>query len=134
MATRRHNEHSDREMVASLRPPTRRLLSVSRDTPLLIGRNDMLAIAGYSVSSPREPLDAILLLQHDEYLAVLIGHSVLPEEAIVIAKKAKALQIPAIFVFQGQLDPPEWADFSVDTGKNVGALLHYLEQQSELAS
>lgn len=134
MATPRDNEHSDREMVVSLRPPTRRLLSVSRDTPLLIGRNDMLAIAGYSVSSPREPLDAILLLQHDDYLAVLIGHSVLYDEALAIANKAKALQIPAIFVYQGQVSAPDWADFSVDTGKNIGALLRYLDQQSEMAS
>ena len=121
-------------MVAPLRPPTRRLLSVSRDTPLLIGRNDMLAIAGYSVSSPREPLDAILLLQHDDFLAVLIGHSVLPDEALAIAEKAKSLQVPAVFVFQGQVQTPDWADFSVDTQRNIGALLNYLDQQSEIAS
>ena len=121
-------------MAASVRPPTRRLLSVSRDTPLLIGRNDLLAIAGYSVSSPREPLDAIVLLQHDDYLAVLIGHSVLPREALVIAEKAKALNIPAIFAFQGQVEAPVWADFAVDTQRDIGALLNYLDQQSEIAS
>ena len=134
MATLSHNEDSEERIVVSLRPPTRRLLSVSRDTPLLIGRNDMLAIAGYSVSSPREPLDAILLLQHDDYLAVLIGHSVLPDEALAIANKAKALQIPAIFVYQGHVQAPEWADLAVDTSKHIGLLLQFLDQQSEMAS
>src|ERR1700687_3718421 len=99
-------------MTAPLPQPTRRLLSVSRSTPLLIGRNDMLAIAGYSVSSPREPLDAILLLQHDDYLAVLIGHSVMPGEAAAIAAKAKSLRIAVIFVYQGDVALPEWADLA----------------------
>jgi hypothetical protein len=116
-------------MAAPPRPPTRRLLSVSRDTPLLIGRNDMLAIAGYSVSSPREPLDAILLLQHDEYLAVLIGHSVLPDEAAAIAGKAKALQLPVIFVYRGEVQRPKWADLSVDNDRDIPILLDFLTRQ-----
>jgi hypothetical protein len=116
-------------MAAPTRPITRRLLSVSRDTPLLIGRNDMLAIAGYSVSSPREPLDAILLLQHDEYLAVLIGHSVLPGEAAAIAGKAKALRLPVIFVYRGNVQRPEWADLSVDNDRDVPILLDFLARQ-----
>ena len=122
-------------MAAPLRPQNRRLLSVSRDTTLLIGRNDMLAIAGYSVSSPREPLDAILLLQHDEFLAVLIGHSVLPDEAEAIAKKAKALQLPVIYVYQGNVAKPEWADLCVDNDRDIPTLLRFLVRQSgELAS
>jgi len=122
-------------MTAPVRQESRRLLSVSRDTPLLIGRNDMLAIAGYSVSSPREPLDAILLLQHDEYLAVLIGHSVLPDEAAAIAAKAKALHLPVIYVYRGNVPKPEWADLSVDNDRDIPILLRFLDRQNgELAS
>jgi hypothetical protein len=122
-------------MAAPVRPPSRRLLSVSRDKPLLIGRNDMLAIAGYSVSSPREPLDAILLLQHEEYLAVLIGHSVLPGEAAAIAAKAKALRLSVIYVYQGNVPRPEWADLAVDHDRDIPILLRFLRRQSgELAS
>lgn len=121
-------------MTAPVRQPTRRLLSVSRATPLLIGRNDMLAIAGYSVSSPREPLDAILLMQHDDYLAVLIGHSVLPDEAEAIAAKAKSLRIALIFVYQGEFRSPEWADLVVDNDTGMGRILSFLEAQSEKAS
>ena len=67
----------------------------------------MLALAGYSVSSPREPLDAILLLQHDEFLAVLIGHTVLPDEAQAIAAKARNLHVSSIFVYQGPVTQPD---------------------------
>lgn len=109
---------------------TRRLLSVSRSTPLLIGRNDMLATAGYSVSSPREPLDAILLLQHDEFLAVLIGHSVLPREAEVIAAKARSLNIRVIFVYHGEVSVPAWADLAVDNENGTRELLAFLERES----
>ncbi len=108
--------------------PTRRLLSVSRSTPLLIGRNDMLTMAGYSVSSPREPLDAILLLQHDEFLAVLIGHTVLADEADAIAAKAKSLRICAIYVYHGNVLTPEWADLSVESN-DVEKLIRYLDKQ-----
>lgn len=108
----------------------RKLLSISRSAPLLIHRNDMLAIAGYSVSSPREPLDALLLLQHNDYLAVLIGHSVYPDEAEVIADKAKSRGIAAIFVYQGNVEIPEWADLSVDN-KELPRLLKFLEKQHQ---
>lgn len=93
----------------------------------------MLAIAGYSVSSPREPLDAVLLLQHEDYLAVLIGHSVLPEEAVAIAKKARSLRIACIFVYQGNVRAPEWADLSVDDA-DIGRLLNFLDQRGSRAS
>jgi hypothetical protein len=122
-------------MNAPVRQPSRRLLSVSRSTPLLIGRNDMLATAGYSVSSPREPLDAILLLQHDDFLAVLIGHTVLKEEAEAIAAKAKHLHIPAIFVYPGgNLPAPAWADLSVDNDSGISRLLSFLDKENSVAS
>jgi hypothetical protein len=94
----------------------------------------MLAIAGYSVSSPREPLDAILLLQHDEFLAVLIGHSVFPDEAIAIAAKAKSLRIRVAFVYQGKCAKPDWADISVETQSEIGKLLNFLDEQSPVES
>jgi hypothetical protein len=122
-------------MTAPARQTPRRLLSVSRSTPLLIGRNDMLAIAGYSVSSPRQPLDAILLLQHDDYLAVLIGHTVLTEEAEAIAAKARSLHISTIFVYQGNLaTTPAWADLAVDNQADIGKLLNFLEEQASVGS
>ena len=113
---------------------SRKILSVSRSTPLLIGRNDMLALAGYSVSSPRQPLDAVRLLEHDGYLAVLIGHSVYPEEARVIAAKATEMGVPTIFVYLGRVAIPEWADLAVETDSGIPQLLNFLAQQYRIAS
>jgi hypothetical protein len=93
----------------------------------------MLAIAGYSVSSPREPLDAILLLQHDAYLAVLIGHTVLPDEAQAIAEKAKSLGVTPIFVHQGNVAAPDWAELSVDTDNDIVTLLKFLDLKRSVA-
>jgi hypothetical protein len=122
-------------MNAPSRRSARRLLSVSRSTQLLIGRNDMLAIAGYSVSSPREPLDAILLMQHDDFLAVLIGHTVRPDEAEAIAAKAKSLHIPAIFIYPGgNLPAPAWADLSVDNDSGISRLLNFLDRENSVTS
>jgi hypothetical protein len=112
----------------------RRLLSVSRSAPLLIERNDMLAMAGYTVSSPREPLDALILLQRESYLAVLIGHTVPEHEADVIADKARSLGIPAIFVYHGKIRVPEWADLAVEIDSGVGRLLNFLDQRYDIAS
>ncbi len=91
----------------------------------------MLALAGYSVSSPREPLDAILLLQHEEFLAVLIGHTVLPDEALAIASKARDLRVSSIFVYQGPVTPPTWADLSVNDSE-VEKLLSFLDSRSSV--
>ncbi len=94
----------------------------------------MLAIAGYSVSSPRQPLDALVLLQHNRYLAVLIGHSVYEDEAEVIAAKAKQKGISVIFVYQGNVKKPEWADLWVDNDTETGRLLNFLDRQLLMAS
>jgi hypothetical protein len=93
----------------------------------------MLAVAGYFVSSPREPLDAILLLQHDEFLAVLIGHTVLPEEATVIAAKAKILGVAPIFVHHGGVAAPDWAELSVNTDSEIATLLRFLDAKRSAA-
>ncbi len=113
---------------------SRKILSVSRSTPLLIGRNDMLALAGYAVSSPRQPLDALRLLEDDGFIAVLIGHSVYPEEARVIAAKAAEMGVPAVFVYQGRVAIPEWADLAVETDSGISQLLNFLAQRGRIAS
>lgn len=89
----------------------------------------MLAIAGYSVSSPREPLDALILLQQYDYLAVLIGHSVHQDEAAAIAEKARDLGIVTIFVYQGNVSVPQWADLAVNNDTETGRLLNFLDAQ-----
>ena len=55
----------------------------------------MLALAGYSVSSPREPLDAILLMQHDDYLAVLIGVAIVAPIAVLVEGDGREYRLRA---------------------------------------
>ena len=95
----------------------RKILSVSLNTRLLVTRNDVLAVAGYSVASPKAPEEAPLLLMQGEYAAVVIGHSVPPDvlrELIPRLRQANG-EIPIVFVYQADesLDEP-LADVSID--------------------
>ncbi len=53
-----------------------RVLSISRNVRLLLSRNDVLAMAGFSVISPKHPEEAPLLASQEDVDAVVIGHSV----------------------------------------------------------
>lgn len=53
-----------------------RILSVSRNVSLLLQRNNVLAIAGFSVISPRYPEQTPALAMSEKVDAVVIGHSV----------------------------------------------------------
>jgi len=53
-----------------------RILSVSQNVRLLVSRNDVLAMAGFSVISPRTPDEAVLLAAQEDVDAVIIGHSI----------------------------------------------------------
>ena len=53
-----------------------RILSVSRNVSLLLERNDVLAMAGFSVISPRYPEQTPALAMSEKVDAVVIGHSV----------------------------------------------------------
>lgn len=55
-----------------------RVLSISGNVRLLLSRNDVLAMAGFSVISPREPEQAPELAAQQQVDAVVIGHSVSP--------------------------------------------------------
>lgn len=53
-----------------------RVLSTSRNVRLLLERNDILALAGVNVISPRHPDEAVMLAAREDVDAVVIGHSV----------------------------------------------------------
>jgi hypothetical protein len=55
-----------------------RILSTSRNVRLLLERNSILAVAGFSVISPRYPEQTPLLAAQEQVDAVIIGHSVDP--------------------------------------------------------
>ena len=55
-----------------------RIITVSRNVALLLERNDVLAMAGFNVISPRYPEQAPTLAEQEQPDAVVIGHSVEP--------------------------------------------------------
>lgn len=94
----------------------KRILSISHNPRLLIARNDMLAVAGYSVSSPRHPGDAVQLFRQNSYDVIIIGHSVTSAERNQILDALERLgpRVPVIFAApQGEPAEPR-ADAIVD--------------------
>ncbi len=53
-----------------------RILSISENVRLLLARNDILAVAGFSVISPKHPEQAVMLAAREQVDGVVIGHSV----------------------------------------------------------
>ena len=109
---------------------SRRILSISNNPGLLLTRNDMLAVAGYSVASPRHPEDAHLLMESEPFDAVLIGDSVTPPARARIVTELRALrpQTPVLYVFANRERATEpAADQCVDVTGDPDGLLKALE-------
>ena len=109
-----------------------RILSVSRNVRLLITRNDALAIAGYSVVSPREPGDALLIIAQQPIDAVVIGHSVEPilrKQLICELRKLKP-GMPILFVYAApQTTGESMADVSIDVTSGPQALIAAMQDR-----
>ena len=109
--------------------PPRRILSISNNVALLITRNDSLAVAGYSVASPRRPEDAPLLFRQEHFDAVLIGDSVPPPVRKQIVKELHEhdASVPIIYVYadpRRNVEPH--ADMCVDVTRDPEELLKAL--------
>lgn len=108
----------------------RRILSVSTDTRLLVMRNDVLAAAGYAVSSPRHPAEALYLLARGGFFAVVIGHSIHPDLRRMIINELRGIdqKVPIVYVYAPPGDAEEpLADLSVDVSDPVN-LVKALEE------
>ena len=109
-----------------------RILSVSRNVRLLITRNDALAIAGYSVVSPRVPTDAPLIIAQQHIDAVIIGHSVEPpvrKDMIRSIRKLKPAML-ILFVYAApQTTGEPLADFSIDVTSGPQALIAAMQER-----
>jgi DNA-binding response OmpR family regulator len=107
-----------------------RILSVSRNTLLLVKRNNALAVAGHSVCSPKTPEDAPLMLAQGDFQAVIIGHSVSPEQRkqiIPVLRKVRS-EIPIIFVYASPEPGQEpLADLCVDVADDPAELVKVLD-------
>jgi DNA-binding NtrC family response regulator len=107
-----------------------RILSVSRNIHLLHKRNHALAMAGYSVRSPKTPADAASLLTESDFQAVIIGHSVAPEQRkqTIPALRNVNPNIPIIFVYATpELGVEPLADICVDVSHDPDKLVKVLD-------
>lgn len=114
-----------------------RILSVSRNVRLLITRNDALAIAGFSVVSPREPREAPLILAQQRIDAVIIGHSVEPQTRAELIRNIRRghPRIPIFFVYTAPQTAGEpLADVSVDVSDGPQALIAAMQERDGLAA
>jgi len=110
--------------------PPRRVLSISANPGLLITRNDLLAVAGYSVSSPRQPEGAALLFSTAHFNAVLIGDSVPPPVRADIIQQLRELRadVPIIYVYADVTRSTEaLADECVDVSGSPEPLIKAIE-------
>ena len=109
-----------------------RVLSTSRNTSLLLSRNDVLAMAGFSVISPRYPEQAPSLAAQQEVDAVVIGHSVEAplREEIIAAVRQMSPKCVICFVFAAPDTHGEpLADVSLDVSNGPESLVLALQQR-----
>jgi hypothetical protein len=106
------------------------VLSLSRNTRLLLERHNTLAMAGFRVVSPRNPEEAPFLALQKNVDAVIIGHSIEPANRAVLMKTFRRICPACLVVFvytypQSQGDPH--ADLSVDVTKGSHPLIDALQ-------
>ncbi len=109
-----------------------RILSVSRNVRLLITRNDALAIAGYSVVSPRDPSEAPLIIAQQHIDAVIIGHSVEPAMRKRLIRDIRKFKpsMPILFVYTApQTTGEPLADVSINVTKGPQALIAAMQER-----
>src|SRR5581483_222873 len=107
-----------------------RVLSISRNPRLLATRNDALAIAGYSVASPKKPLDAIEQFGRSQFDAVIIGCSVQPELRNKLIRRLRELKpnLPIVFAHAAESQDEPLADVTVDAEEDPIAVLRALDK------
>ena len=113
-----------------------RVLSISRNVRLLLSRNHVLALAGFSVITPKEPEQAAALAAQQRVDAVIIGHSIVePQRSSIITDVRRVCPNCLIgFVFVApELQAEPLADFSLDVTNGpeplITALLQRLPQK-----
>ena len=91
---------------------TKKILSVSRERSILLSRNGALAIAGFSVSSPRNPEEAIHILRSAKIDVIVLGHSIPKTERMALAAQFRSVKpgVPIIVLLEGKPEEGETAD------------------------
>ena len=111
------------------------ILSVSRNTRRLIERNDILALSGFRVVSPRTPEEAPFLAVQQNVDAVVIGRSVESCRRTAIIQEIRRLcpECIVVFVYSRPNDADEpLADASVDVTDGSEPLVNELRARLRL--
>jgi hypothetical protein len=109
-----------------------RVLSISRNVRLLLDRNQVLALAGFSVVSPKHPEQAPLLASQQNVDAVVIGHSIeASQRRTIIAEVRRRCPHCLIgFVYAAPDTAGEpLADFSLDVSDGPEPLVLELQER-----
>jgi len=109
-----------------------RILSISRNVRLLLSRNNILALAGFSVISPKHPEQAPLLASQEAVDAVVIGHSIEPATRREIIADLRRLRPSCLICFvytvpDGGKEP--LADVSLDVTNGPEPLIAFLQER-----
>ncbi len=113
-------------------PSLYRILTTSRNVRLLLERNDVLAMAGFSVVSPRYPEQAPDLAAQEHVDAVIIGHSIDPEVRRFLIAQLRRLSSKCVICFVYQAPDREGeplADVSLDVTKGPEPLILALQER-----
>lgn len=126
-------------MVNDVGPPGvgKKILSVSRDRSILLSRNDALAIAGFSVSSPKQPEEAVHILLTTDIDVIVLGHSIPKSERMMLSEQFREVKpgVPIIVLFDHRPEPNEAADAFVPVSAGpevlIGAIHTCIEARGE---
>ncbi len=108
---------------------SKKILSVSRDRAILIRRNDALAIAGFSVSSPRVPDESLHILLTTDIDIIILGHSIPRAERDSLSRAFRSMKpnVPIIVLYDGQPDADEVADAFVPVREGPEVLIQAIQ-------
>jgi len=109
-----------------------RILSISRNVRLLLSRNDLLSLAGFSVVSPRHPEQAAILASRERVDALVIGHSIEPHLRKSVIEELRVICPGCLvcFVYTAPDTGGEaLADVSLDVTEGTEPLIRYLQEQ-----
>jgi hypothetical protein len=106
-----------------------RVISTSHNVRLMLERNDLLAVAGFSVISPKHPEHTPELAAQEDVDAVIIGHSVDPKvrKRIIrgVRKACPGCLICFVYAAPDRVGEP-LADVSLDVTKGPEPLIVFL--------
>ncbi len=109
-----------------------RILSTSRNVRLLLERNNILALAGFTVVSPKHPEQTPVLAAQEEVDAVIIGHSVDPDtrKGLIADLRRVCPGCLICFVYVApETEGEPSADISLDVTNGPEPLVAYLQPQ-----